>query len=324
MNEIGIPSDFNPKKDIIRAKQIPGYSWNVLMINAAETHKKGYTGKGIKYAVLDTGYKSHPDLPDIPENRTWSAYGSVTDKNGHGTHCLGIIAMQPNEAGYIGVAYDAIPYVGKVLNDDGSGTFRNVAKGIRWAVDYGCKVISLSLGASHTARSREVDEAINYAWNKGCICVIASGNENSNKVGYPARHEKAISVGAVDKNKLVARFSNKGKLLDIVAPGVNIISSWNNGDYIEADGTSMACPHVAGVCILYIEYFLELFGKYPTPQETINHMFSNAIDLGAEGKDHATGKGLVASNLEGEKREVCEANINWFQRIIGFILNLFS
>ncbi|MGV3719710.1 MAG: S8 family serine peptidase [Actinomycetota bacterium] len=220
-------------------------------------------------AVLDTGIDyDHPDLAGrLLRNSAGQVigYNSLTgttnadDDGGHGTHCAGTIAAQINNAtGVAGIAgwnpriagsdgYIKLMPV-KVLDRAGNGSDTSVASGIIWAADRGAKVISLSLGAP--APSTTLGNAVTYAWNKGCVVVAAAGNNGVSTPFYPAAFPNVLSVGATDSNDTVATFSNWGSWVKVAAPGAFILSTYQGGGYQYMSGTSMACPHIAGLAAL--------------------------------------------------------------------------
>lgn len=216
-------------------------------------------------AIIDTGIDSnHPDLTNkMRRHSNGAVYGYNTlnnttnamDDNGHGTHCAGIAAAEINNGvGIAGVAawnpsvanpnsfVQLMPV--KVLSSSGSGTLDAVARGITWAADNGAHILSLSLGAG--SGSQQLQDAVNYAWNRGCLVVAAAGNGGSTAPQYPAYYTNSIAVAATDSSDRLASFSQYGSWVDIAAPGVGILSTIPNNSYASYDGTSMACPHVAG------------------------------------------------------------------------------
>ena len=216
-------------------------------------------------AIIDTGIDSnHPDLTNKMRRHTngavygWNTLNNTTnalDDNGHGTHCAGIAAAEINNGvGIAGVAAwhpnvaNSRAYVQlmpvKVLDAIGSGSYDNVARGITWAADNGAHILSLSLGGAFW--SRQMQDAVNYAWNRGCLVVAAAGNGGSSSPRYPAYYTNCIAVAATDSSDRLASFSQYGSWVDIAAPGVGILSTIPNNRYASYDGTSMACPHVAG------------------------------------------------------------------------------
>ncbi|MBE9177887.1 S8 family serine peptidase [Oculatella sp. LEGE 06141] len=283
-----------------------GNYWGADLINAPEVWAQGYTGQGIVVAVIDSGIDyTHPDLQsniwvnrnEIPDNgidddsngfiddvRGWSFVDTDSnnpmDLDSHGTHVAGTIAAANNGFGVTGIAYDAkiMPIRAIGGKDDRSlAKFdANVAAGIRYAVQNGANVISMSIGSNPgNAPMRQTEAALKYARQVGAIAVMAAGNERRSGTRRPiepafyAMKDLGIAVGAVGKNKTVADFSNPAgnKRLDfVVAPGINVESTLPNGLYDRYSGTSMATPHVAGVVALMLSANPNLT---PTQVETI-------------------------------------------------------
>lgn len=299
--KLGLPPDFkkNGSKVLRSAFMSDQYMWNLKMLNLEEIHQK-YTGIGIKVGILDTGgFIGHPDLDDNNTINRSFVGGDMMDNINHGTHVRGIIAMQKNGQGLIGVSPDVIVYNAKVISENG-GTDKELIEAIHWLVDSGCQVINGSLAFDGVDWIKGVAEAIEYAHSKNVAMVFSSGNEDANTVSFPASHPLAISTGAVDFNKALANFSNQGEGLDIVAPGVRILSSTNDGDYQEFSGTSMAAPHVTGVIALLIQKYILDFGHSPTVDYIKSVISHNAEDLNTEGVDTETGAGLITTNFSDE------------------------
>ncbi|MEG4006836.1 S8 family serine peptidase, partial [Microcoleus sp. Pol1B3] len=178
------------------------------------------------------------------------------DPDGHGTHVAGLIAAERNDFGITGVAYNAKIMPVRVLPVFGGGEVNNVAAGIRYATDNGANVINLSLG-NEFYPSKLVNDAIEYANNKGSVVVIAAGNLGFSQPAYPARNADrwGIAVGSSDINGRMAYDSNRAgstPLDYLVAPGVEIYSTTPYSTYDTLTGTSMATPHVAGVTALVL------------------------------------------------------------------------
>jgi subtilisin family serine protease len=223
--------------------------WGVDRVDAEVVHSSGDTGSGADIAIIDTGIdKDHSDLQaNVGTGDSFVDYtGSWNDDNGHGTHCAGIADAVDNSAGVIGVSTSATLHAAKVLDESGSGYASDVAAGITWVADQGYDVGSLSLGSRRS--SSVIKDACTTAFRNGVLLIAAAGNEgpSKNSVGYPAAYQDCIAVSATDMNDTLPRWSSRGSEVELAAPGVNILSTYNDGGYTSLSGTSMACPHVSG------------------------------------------------------------------------------
>lgn len=279
-------------------------------IRADLVQNSGNNGAGRKIVVLDSGIDyNHPELSssylggkDFVNNDF-----DPKDDNGHGTHVAGIITADGLSATAKGVAPSAGIIAGKVLDESGAGFFSDVIEGIYWAIDgedgiYGTEddfnadAISMSLGtgAPYLYKSfcdnvyPALTNAIKYAWERGTLAVIASGNSGSAGVSLPGCISYSTTVGAVDFKDKIASFSGRGKSVDIVAPGVGIYSTWLNGAYASASGTSMATPMISGAIAL-------IKAQHPewSTGKVEDALFKTAKDLGKAGKDNNYGWGRV-------------------------------
>ncbi|MEU6392009.1 S8 family serine peptidase [Streptomyces sp. NPDC046939] len=240
-------------------------------IGTPQAWEAGFTGKGVKVAVLDTGYDaSHPDLAArVTESRSFVEGEDVADRNGHGTHVTSTVGGSGAASGggkEKGVAPDATLAVGKVLSDAGSGTESQIIAGMEWAAkDVGAKVVSMSLGSDVASDGTDPMSAAvdTLSAETGALFVVAAGNTGTpGSIGAPGAADSALTVGAVDSADQAAYFTSQGPRLgdnalkpDLSAPGVNILAarsslSEGEGAYTEMSGTSMATPHVAGVAAL--------------------------------------------------------------------------
>lgn len=228
-------------------------------------------GAGVRVAVLDTGIDlTHPDFSgQVLATRNFTDTGGstdVTDTEGHGSHTAGTVAAKTNNGlGVAGTAGEATLAVGKVLGPQG-GYDSWVANGMLWAADPNggnASVISMSLGGEGS--STVLTNAALTAWNAGALSVAASGNDGVDGSNhYPSADPNVMAVAAVSETGAWASFSNYGAILEIAAPGVSVLSTYDGGSYGWASGTSMACPHVAGVAAL-------IWSKYPTRDNSFVH-----------------------------------------------------
>ena len=225
------------------------------------------TGKYVKIAVLDTGVDlNHIDLSANISNLSFDTETNSSPSivyRDHGTHCAGIAAaVKDNGIQIAGVAPDAeIMSISNSLMANANSQLKR-ADGIIWAYQNGADIISNSWHSSmqHDAIEEAIQEAFEYGRNgKGCIITFAAGNNGTNQINYPAYcNDTILVVGAIDSIGMRAGFSNYGAELDIVAPGDHILSTLPNDQVGYKSGTSMACPHVAGVAALILERNPEL------------------------------------------------------------------
>lgn len=225
------------------------------------------TGKNIKIAILDTGVDlNHIDLASNISNLSYDTETNTSPSiyyGNHATHCAGIAAaIKDNNIHIAGVAPEAtIVSISNSLEATTNSRLKR-ADGIIWAYQNGVDIISNSWMSStyHTAIDEAIQNAFQYGrQGKGCIVVFAAGNGYGSSVSYPANcNDTILAVGAIDETGAIAVFSNYGTKLDLVAPGVNILSTLPNNSTGYMSGTSMACPHVAGVAALVLERNSEL------------------------------------------------------------------
>jgi serine protease len=292
--------------------------WHMEMIHTPEAWKIT-AGKGAIVAVIDTGvaWKDLPgvakQVPDLAgtafthgETFVPGALKDGLDDHLHGTHVAGTIAQTTNNAlGVTGVAYESTIMPLKVLGGDGRGSVPGIANAIRYAADHGAQVINMSLGGP--LPSAVLGKAVAYAHEKGVIVVCAAGNEKRSRVGYPAGHDHAVAVAAVDGTGQRSWYSNWGKDLDISAPGGDTREDKNgdgfpdgvlqntillqnpmHSEYMWLQGTSMASPHAAGVAALIVsrgvtnpdevERILKRTAKHPNNVEWDKEYGAGVID----------------------------------------------
>lgn len=239
-------------------------------IQATRADASTWSGQGIAVAVLDTGFDAgHPDFGGRSVTMQSFVPGeSAQDGHGHGTHCIGTACgpKTPTTGPRYGVAYAAAIHVGKVLSNGGSGTDGGILAGIDWAVQSGCAVISMSLGADVPREHPPYTVAGRRSLDKGCLIVAAAGNNAMRTqldfgfVGPPANSPFVLAVAALNQQTDVAYFSARtlpdarGGQVDVAGPGYQVYSSWPMPTrYRAISGTSMATPHVSGLAALWAE-----------------------------------------------------------------------
>lgn len=280
--------------------------WNLPHVNAPQAWDITTGISEVIIAVIDTGVDlSHPDLAGKIVDGYDFANGDAIpqDDYGHGTHVAGIAAaVTDNAEGVAGVAWGARIMPVKVLDSSGYGYVSDIAAGIWWAADQGARIINLSLGGSFP--SSTLEDAINYAYDRGLLIVASAGNGYlwGNPVSYPAAYPHVMAVAATNDADEHARYSTTGFYVDVAAPGGDPDSSgdanprhwimstlWDGGSTYGPDaGTSMASPHVAGLAAL-------VWSRYSswTNDEVERVIESTALDRGDPDRDDVYGWGRI-------------------------------
>ncbi|WP_261134089.1 S8 family peptidase [Bacillus sp. Marseille-Q3570] len=269
--------------------------YGVEMINAEKMWNLGYKGKGVVIAVLDTGCQTnHPDL----KNRIIGGRNFTSDHNGdprnysdnhfHGTHVAGTIAAELNGQGVAGVAPEANLLILKVIRSNGTSSYDSLIRGIHYAINWKgpgkerVRVISMSLGGPvHDPR---LHSAVRRAVANNILVVCAAGNlgdkiSKSFDHTYPGFYPEVVCVGATTEDRKPAPFTNTNDEIDLVAPGVNILSTYTGTRYAELSGTSMATPHVAGAAALLIQGYEEKLNRKLTEKEIYNLLINNTVKM---------------------------------------------
>lgn len=314
--------------------------WHMDQINVKQAWPLS-TGSGVIVSVIDTGvaYADHGEfrkLEDLENTGFVGGYDFVHDRpeaiddHAHGSHVSGTVAQSThNGKGVMGVAFNAKIMPIKVLSARGSGSLADIADGIYFSADHGAKVINMSLGGPFAEST--LATAVRKAHQKGVIVVCAAGNSGAGKPGYPAGYPEAVSVSATDFKEELTFYSNRGPAIDIAAPGGDTRSDRNGDgfpdgvlqntpipgnarqhDYMWFMGTSMACPHVAGVSALV----QSLGVTHPAAVERL--LKNTARSKGPEGKEAGYGAGIVDA-----QRACWKAGIEYGAWRLGIGLALF-
>lgn len=290
-------------------------------------------GRGVVVAVLDTGvaYRNWGQFtrsPDFGGTRFIDPYDFVAgnafplDREGHGTFVTGEIAETTNnDYALTGLAYGATIMPVRVLAADGSGTASTIARGIRYAVGHGARIINLSIEFGLDIQPSDIPEvlgAIRYAYHRGVLVVGAAGNDEAEQIAYPARAYGAVAVGATTRDRCLGWYSNVGSTLALVAPGGgDDTGSLNDPNCDPARvlpplrqltfpnpsdprrfgypggyyGTSMAAAEVSAAAALVIAS--GVIGSHPTPAEILKRLEQTATPLGKSVPNRDYGYGLL-------------------------------
>jgi len=285
--------------------QIPGSPSGTSRADIKATSAWDYAkgSENVLVAVLDTGVDyNHPDLKNkvISHGKDFvNNDDDAYDDHWHGTHVSGIIAAETNNAeGIAGVAWYCKILPGKVISAGGEGDYDWLIEALVWAADFeqnGKKVgvINMSIGGDQP--SQALEEALKYCFNKGIVLVASTGNDGG-PVLYPAAYDQyCLAVGASDYNDQIADFSNYGPEVDVVAPGVWILSTYPVAltepgylPYAFASGTSMASPHVAGLAAL-----IKAKKPWLSAADIMKIIKYTADDVGTTGRDDYAGYGRI-------------------------------
>ncbi|GAA0486841.1 hypothetical protein GCM10008986_10310 [Salinibacillus aidingensis] len=267
----------------------PYYSkqWYANRMDMSEAWEMTKGSSDVTIAVLDTGInKNHPDL----KGRVLPGFDFVNndslpdDDHFHGTFIAGIIAANADRQGMTGLDFQSKILPVKVGNQKGTLSIEHIVEGIHYAMQQGADVINMSY--SSTQPSLIEKKAIKAAYDAGIVLVAAAGNDNVITPQYPASYPGVISVSAIDQNDRKADFSNYGNYVDITAPGVNIFSTYYEGGYATAAGTSFSAPMVSALAGL-------IKAEHPSWK---NYEIEWALEAGAESGEeweNVNGYGIV-------------------------------
>jgi len=264
----------------------------VILTGAEKLRQDGLTGKGIRVAVIDSGVDAdHPGFNGQVTKQFWFRGGSLEGQDSHGTHVAGTIHMMAPEA----EIYDY-----RVFGSTGDWEVdKAITTSIYEAVFDKCNVINMSLGGRYP--SADMHAAVKYASSKGVIVVCAAGNEGdgdplTNERSFPAMWGQTISIAAVSKkqNLPVVNFSNSNPQVDYAGIGLNVTSFKPGGGFFTISGTSMACPHVAGLVAALLSGDSD-FGKNKEVKRNLRKLLNDKylVDIGQPGRDNESGLGFL-------------------------------
>ncbi len=286
-------------------------NYGIAQIGADTAYSAGARGNGVKVAVIDSGISvSHPEFAGRIDTANsidivTGSRGTLDDKSGHGSHVAGIIAANADGRGMRGVAPSASLLAiradlrdSNVCSTPGCGYYDDdVASALNYARTHGANIVNLSIGKD-SAVNGAYRSALEAAVKGGALVVVAAGNSGAGEplqpgtlASEPGLAGGMLVVGAVDKNGAIYGQSNRAGDAEsryLVAPGVNIYSTWRDGGYRRLTGTSMAAPHVAGAAAVLKSAFPSL-----SMREVGEILLATADDLGARGRDQVYGSGLV-------------------------------
>ncbi|ADL07261.1 S8 family peptidase [Thermosediminibacter oceani] len=276
-----------------KGQEIP---WGVKKV-AAQSAWSTCRGESVRVGIIDTGIDLyHPDLKDnIKDACGILDCKNILDDNGHGTHVAGTIAALDNDIGVVGVAPKVEIYAVKAFDRYGRGNISNIVEALNWCLEKKVHVVNMSFGVKN--RSFALRRAIEKLYKNNIVLVAAAGNTGKeDSVLYPAKYPEVIGVAALNMHDRPASFSSSGPEVDIIAPGVDIPSTYKNGGYKLMSGTSMATPHVTGAAALLLSL------TRMSPQEVKSFLMDTARDLGLPKEKQGAGLLDVSSAVSNIKK----------------------
>lgn len=292
--------------------------WGISLIDVPKAWKTTHGSDDVVVAVIDSGidtgiaelarsmWTNEDEIPDngIDDDRN----GYVDDVHGwdfrdndnsslvgtklhwHGTFVASIIAAWPDDNGIVGVAPGVKLMDVRFLDSHNlfyGSDWRRFANAVDYAVDNGADIINLSVYANNKPPSY-FEQAILRAAEHGVIVVGIAGNDGASQVRYPARYAQVVAVSAIDEKNRLAPFSDYGREVELTAPGDKITALFPGGIAGTSSGTSFAAPHVSGVLALILSAYPQITGA-----QAVAILETNAVDLGAVGRDNYFGYGLI-------------------------------
>jgi len=262
-------------------------------------HIQGDQNERISIAAGEAG-QHHDDLPDPLFTANFTSDSSPIDRNGHQTHCSGIVAAKNDNNGVVGWAPEATLAHVKVLSDRGSGRSTWINAGIRHAMkqwterrqDFvGC-ILSMSLGGGFDPGQEQV---VVEAGEAGMLVVAAAGNRGfrggASTVDHPGASKHTLGIAAYRSDGKIARFSSGGPEVDVAMPGAEILSTVPGGRYQVMSGTSMATPAAAGLLACVLSSRPE-DNQIRGTDGMRKFLIQSVKDRGEEGKDNRFGFGV--------------------------------
>lgn len=258
--------------------------YSLSIINVQEVWEQDINGSGTKISIIDTGISHHPDLEEmIIAEKDFTGEGTE-DLNGHGTFVAGIVASIAPGAELMNI---------KCLGKDATGIGSDAISAIEWSIDNGADIIVCSFGAEGPCDGdcplcEEADSAV----KNGVVVVAAAGNDGPlrKRIDCPGNAHSVIAVGASDSDDFIPLWSGRGPTKDgrvkpdLVAPGINIKSTYLDGKYAYWSGTSFAAPQVAGAAALLLQ------AKNLAPAQIKDALLRSAKDLGYDSYSQGTGR----------------------------------
>ena len=273
---------------------------------------KGYTGKGIKVGVVDTGLQLDHEMYNgkIIAGQNFSNDGTdssnLSSTHYHGTAVTSLICGDYINFQAYGIAPDCQIVIGKAMNNAGKGSSTAIANAITYCVQQGVDIINCSIGCPDD--TSDLRNAVNLAVSNGISIVCASGNDGHNdtdgsvrEVRYPSAYGESICVGAMDSDFKIADFSNSNEFVDVVAQGVDVVCAYPENNYAIISGTSFATPIISGILALLKQKFRVDFQRDPAESELFGMLLRYTREIKGVSRQ-CQGWGYADLSIKREKR----------------------
>lgn len=290
------------KEETVRKMSLPTPPKHIIGMNIPYMWEHGYTGKGIKVAIIDTGcdinnkyikdkIKFYCNMSDDDDRNE----KIMNDYFGHGTHIAGLIASDSFEDKVIGIAPDVDLYIYKVVDKSGFADYDDIKRAINHCISMNVDIINISLGG--TQEASQIHEVIKEAISCG-ISIVGSagnngdGNEDTIEMLFPSCYDEVIEVGSInDKNK-ISIFSNSNQFVDCVTYGENLLSLSHNGNFEVLTGTSQSAPLVTGTIALIKQWANEEYHRKLSETEIYSLLIKNTKSLSKTSRNQQ-GHGMI-------------------------------
>lgn len=272
---------------------------------------QGITGKDIIVGIVDTGVEASHEMLDgkIIAGKNFTndglASNDITTTHYHGTGVASLVCGKYVNYRAYGIAPDSKVVIAKSLNDEGKGSFEAITNGINYCVEQGADIINCSIGCD--TDSQIMRNAVLNAVNNNIPVVVASGNDANGDIGdideisYPGCYSDSICVGAMDVDYNLGDFSNSNNYVDVIAPGVRVLTAYPGNRYAYCDGTSFACPIIAGCLALLKQKFRIDYNRDPSEAELYAQLIKYTRYIPGIGR-YAQGNGYIDFSINKIRR----------------------
>ncbi len=279
------------------SQSIDDKDWGIKRLSVDKVWKN-LTGKNVNIAILDSGIFEHKDLEhSLGYHFNASKSNSYDDEFGHGTMVAGVISGYGNkEYSMIGIAPESKIFSIKIAGKSGLGDSGDIVEALDWIIEYNkqnpeqkISIINISYGLE--SNIPHIQKAIQKTYESGVLIIASAGNSGNTIVMYPAKYKNVISVSASEINDKFYVNSSFGDKIDFIAPGKNIYTTDNRGNYVWVEGTSFSSAYLTGLSALAVQSYRDVYHKDPSPKEIYTLLKNSAETLNL--KSYKQGNGII-------------------------------